>query len=519
MPTTGYKVLSKVQALRGRGGDTIYARANPEKVKVTETYEVEQNISVNPGRGPGVTPPAGRIEITVPYDGDQHFTRQAARDVQRAISGSPPSSGLRVVTGHLLLGQHELAGLPDGAQMRGQYGILPVAVPVSAADLSDGGLAADQHACAITYDYQPKYPEIIPAQIDIDMYDPDTLDFMDMADELQADSASENAYYAEVIAGMRDKGGFENMLMMAVTVTLELPFNGHGQPAPRLRRFSIDWPTITSMNTTTLEIEARQEEGNKPGRMNLPVRYNPVEHRLEWESVQMARPLTSKGGGRPRTRDYECMQMLLSIEHPGELYRTPKLKVRAEIEIPGYLMSGLEPRLFNAFGKEQERKPMLTTRVNVNGTLVVDDAFARRSFSPCHRIFFDDIVPDDMRISDIRNVLRGLRFDVFDEWSYKKDKNVPPDTDFPQWFLKARRSQGPDQMDLRISVEGSRHVLNRKQKKGDRHIETTQSKRSGQIRLSVLGRLPRDHQEVTREMNALQKALRDRYRPHQDSRR
>lgn len=519
MPTTGYKVFSKVPALRGRGDDTIYARANPEKVKVTETYEVEQNISVNPGHGPGGTPPAGRIEITVPYDGDRYFTRQAARDVERAISGSPPGSGQDVVTGHLLLGRHELAGLPEGAQMRGQYGVIPVAVPVSPAEIGDGGLAADRHACVIAHGYQPKYPEIIPAKIDIDMYDPDTLDFMNWVDGQQVDSAWENAYYTRAITDMRDKASFKNMLMMSIAVTLELPFNGRGQPMPLLRRFSIDWPTITSIDTTTLEIEVPQEEGKELKWTEVPVRYNPVERRLEWERVRMVRPRRSKGGGRPRTRDYECMQTLLSIEHPGELYRTSKLKVRAEIEIPGYLMSGLEPRFFNAFGKEQERRPRLTTHVNVNGTLVVDDAFAKRSFSPCHQIVFNDIVPDDMRISDIRNVLRNLRFQIQDEWSYKTDPDVPPDTDFPQWFLRAARSQGPDQLDLRISVEGSRHLLNRKQKKGDRHIETTQSKESGQIRLSVLGRLPRDHQEVTREMNALQKALRDRYRPHQDSRR
>lgn len=236
----------------------------------------------------------------------------------------------------------------------------------------------------------------------------------------------------------------------------------------------------------------------------------------------MGRAEEDVDGGSARTIDYESPPMRLLIGHPGELYRTPKLKVRAEIEVPGYLMSGLDPRLFGATGRElpritrmgQESLPALTTRVNIDGTLVIDDAFAKRYFSPHHNIVFDDIIPDEMRVTDIRNVLKSLGFsDIKEVW---EDKSDP---DAPQWFLRAVRRRGPDQMDLWIYVEGTRHILEREQIMGDSRVKTTASRASGQIRLHMLGRLPRDHQEMTREMNALQKALRDRYQYHMVSRR
>src|SRR5215472_15574878 len=67
----------------------IFARALPEKARVTETYEVDQVISVNPRRTRGKQH-AGRIEITIPYDGLHYFTRRAAKDVELARGGSRP---------------------------------------------------------------------------------------------------------------------------------------------------------------------------------------------------------------------------------------------------------------------------------------------------------------------------------------------------------------------------------------------------------------------------------------------
>jgi hypothetical protein len=502
----------------------IFARAVPEKAKVTETYEVDQVISVNPRRTQGKQH-AGRIEITVPYDGQRYFTRQAARDVERARGGSRPAADPEAIIGHLVLAEHDhVESLPAGVRMRAAYGVIPVAVPLPA----PAYLTAGRSSSVITHEYQPRYPELVPADLEIEVMDPDSLDYMSLAEAL-ADTPEDTGLYMKVVDRIRQKVAFENVLLIRMTVRLSLPHNPERPNIPHLkpvvRRVTIEWPTITSLSTTTLEAYGTLKRNGKiegPDWWPFPARYNPVGRRLEWELLGMGKADENGDGGRARTINYESPEMRLLIEHPGELYRTSQLKVSAEIEIPGYLMSGLEPRLFDAIGREVSRStetgsgplPVLATRITVNGTLVVDDAFAKRSFSPYHNIVFDDIIPDDMRVTDIKNVLKSLGFSDIDDTPI--DAAGP---DAPQWFLSAKRSRGPDEMDLWVYVEGTRHVLEREQIMGDSRVKTKGGRATGQIRLHMLGRLRRDHQEMTREMNALEKALRDRYQYHMASRR
>ena len=336
------------------GDGMIYARATPEKAKVTETYEVDQVISVNPQRRPGKQHP-GQIEITVPFDGLNYFKRQAVRDVERARGGSRPAGDPDATIGQLLLAEHDqVVSLPPGVRMRTEYGVLPITVPLPAtADLTAG-----RNSTVITHEYQPRYPGIVPAELEIDVMDPDDVDYMSLAEAL-ADNAEDTAFYASIIGEIRQKVSFQNMLMLRLTVHLALPLNPErpNQPrkAPVVKRISIDWPTITSLRTTTLEVYAGLERNGQqaegPEWREFPVRYNPVDRRLEWEVLRMARAEENKDGGRARTIDYQSPPMRLKIGHPGELYRTSELKVSAEIEIPGYLMSGLEPRLFDATGR------------------------------------------------------------------------------------------------------------------------------------------------------------------------
>jgi len=61
-------------------------------------------------------------------------------------------------------------------------------------------------------------------------------------------------------------------------------------------------------------------------------------------------------------------------------------------------------------------------------------------------------------------------------------------------------------------VEGEKYVLDREQIMGNNRIKISGSKESGRMRISVLGALAHDHFDLTREMNHLQQALRDRFR-------
>jgi hypothetical protein len=154
------------------------------------------------------------------------------------------------------------------------------------------------------------------------------------------------------------------------------------------------------------------------------------------------------------------------------------------------------------------------TRVSLDTTFYVADTFAKRDFRPYQQFVFDDVIPNDMRITDILTVLRNSKFEA----SRSDDPGNQVNPDAPQWLLTARRSQGPDTLFLLIAVEGEKYVLDRQQIMGDNRIKLTGSKETGRMRLSVLGTLPREHANLAREMTLLQQALRDRFRFQQTTR-
>ena len=84
MPAPANLVRARLGSWGGNADDRLYARATPEKVEIAETYSVTQEISKSPWSEPGT--PTGRIEMVIPYDGGDYFTRQAGRDVDRAVA-------------------------------------------------------------------------------------------------------------------------------------------------------------------------------------------------------------------------------------------------------------------------------------------------------------------------------------------------------------------------------------------------------------------------------------------------
>jgi hypothetical protein len=152
--------------------------------------------------------------------------------------------------------------------------------------------------------------------------------------------------------------------------------------------------------------------------------------------------------------------------------------------------------------------PKLITSVNVDTDFYVADIFAKRDFLPYQQFIFDDVIPNEMRITDISTVLRNAKFQV----EHKEHPGNRENPSSPKWLLSAHRLQGPDRLELLIAVEGEKYVLDREQIMGNNRIKISGSKESGRMRISVLGALAHDHFDLTREMNHLQQALRDRFR-------
>jgi hypothetical protein len=499
---------------RGNTDDRLYTRAVPEKVAITETYSVTQVIASNPDSKRGE--PAGRVEIVVPYDGGDHFTRQAVGDVERAIAARADGQPHTAIMGHLLIADHRRTDLYRSmGHQYSEVGVIPLEVPVTAADGTTARLTSDRLASLLSYDYTPMRPELDPVSLEVQLFDPDMLDvgrdwFLGAFD---VDPAA-------LLERLTRKAFFTNKLLLTITVRLTLPIKKGGLVKPVVKRVSIGWPTVTSIATTELVIITPDD--SKPGiavrdYQSWPIRYNPVARRLEWEDVVFLEPEELPDGLDDHDVDnriYRSAPMQLIIGHPGELFQEPQLTVHAEVEVPEYLLSGVEARLYGATGNRvtdgtSGPLPELTTHLNATATLQLDDAFADREFAPYHQVVFDRVEPGKPRIDDIVAELRNAQFDV-DPY-----KEVPGSTDDPgsqKWVLRARRPT--DSLGLTVAVEGKRQTV--EEHVGDQslvwHGET---RSSGWIKLSMRGELPRDHQELTRQMNQLQAALRERYRQQQ----
>jgi hypothetical protein len=514
MSTPKDRVRSAFGARRGRADDHLYARAMAEKAEITETYSVAQEISKSPSMkmgGQGI----GKIEIEIPYDGRDYVTRQAIDDVEHGIARHPADGERKAIVGHLLLTDYAKTDLRNIIERRNQAGVLPLAIPVISAE-GTLDLASDHQACIIGYDYRPDAPPVHPADLDIGLYDPDNLasNFY----ELDALTRLGETKPSKVIEKLRQEASFSSELLLKIEVRVSLPVKKrYRRLQPVVRRMSVGWPTITSLGTTRLYVLPHQSSAREdPELRRVPVRYNPVERRLEWEdSIPLRQSRESGDDGDAGVCIYYSEPMMLQIEHPGELFKREELEVNTEVEIQGYLLSGIEARLFDATGYKQNTQLNLITRLQICTKLYPADVFARRTFSPYHQFVFDDIVPSEMRITDIVTVLRNSGFEVPQPWSSPENNG----TQTPSWLVRARRSQGPDDLDLLVAVEGKHRIMSRDEVKAESMVKISGHKESGQLKISVLGLLPRDHKELTRQMNALQQALRDRFRFQQTSRR
>ena len=274
--------------------------------------------------------------------------------------------------------------------------------------------------------------------------------------------------------------------------------DGADGPA-RLARLSIGWPTITSLRTLRLHVADRL----------VPVRYDPVKKCLEWERICTFRKLKTQASSDVHI--YQTPAMLLDIQHPGELYKQQTLEACAEVEIPGYLLSGLTARLYDATGHPypDALQPKLMTRVRATAELTLNDAFAKRDFSPYQQLFFDEIIPDEMRMSDIETALKDRGFDIV--WREKHDPPRELLARTVNWFLVARRQKGPDIMELWIFVEGKNFETERETTVPGGGVIHKTTLQSGELRIFIRGTLPRNSKELTHEMNTLRRMLQERY--------
>jgi hypothetical protein len=461
-------------------GEDLYARAVVERVKIEERYSYRQEISLN-AHSEMVEQPTGKVEIKLPYDGYKYFTRKAYADITR-ILGRGHSEAVALV-GHLAFSGYSHTDLDSLLDLEETYGSYPIRVPIQVDGNSGkpGELIADRSTRIFSCDYRPQ-PDVVkvnPIYIHMDLLDPDS----------SGDSVRRGR---DMTAGeIMQQVSFRPELLLRMTVLLHVPAEPEEDvPADvaKVAKVTVGWPTITSLRDLSLKVHGKDH----------PVRYNPEGRCLEWSQVEMTSAPGSPAGG---LHTYTSGAMELSIPQPGELYQEQNVQGSVEVKIDR-LLSGVQARLFGPVGvMQRQRQPKLVTRVTTQFDLILDDAFAKRLLTTYQHLHFDEVVPTELRISDIKVALANRGFRVTD---------LGPENNTQGRWLRASRFEGADQMMLYLYVEGIPHRA-RRDSQVPGGVSYRSDLESGEIRIYVYGQLPRKSQSVTHEINALRRALRERF--------
>lgn len=506
----GFGLMHASVPLRNLTGEPIRARAWLSSARIEETYEYSQEISLNADVH-ATKEPTGLIKLTLPYDGEKYFTRQAYRDVISARRGGAGPTNEAII-GFLALTDYEATGLEDPLELQANYGTIPIQAPIPGPPDEAKQIIAGHSACALSQTYQPVAPKIVPIRLDIELDDPDTAESRDEAQpqpRYVASTSNLSAFQidrAVVIKKSPERQlDFVPDLWIRLAVRLDLP-RGLAQGAEaKVTRVFISWPTHTSLSSLTLRADGAPT-----------IRYNPEqEHEgckggLEWSGVSLlseeSEPIPEDTNNAQESEDdivtLSSREMLLSISNPGDLYKQEKLSGHIEVTV-NRLLSGMDARLYDATGRQcQPRRPelKLQSTVSTKFSLPLYDAFARRIMSPYQWLYFDEVIPSELRIDDIKMALRNRGF-----------RSVSLEGDNPEnCYIIADRVHGPDQLRLAIYVRGERYKARRERSvPGGMTYRTSVD--SGDLRIYVYGFLRAESKPVVREINALRRALHERF--------
>src|SRR6187399_2067112 len=255
---------------RGGGADSGFVRAEVESVTIAERYCYEQEISRNPTHG-RIADPTGHIELTVPYDGHDFFTRQACADV----SAQDDQGFDDALIGHLALNNYSGTNLGEVLSLSGSYGAVPIRVPVAGAGGPDA-LDSDEQACVISYDYapNPELPKVIPIEVRVELIDPDTVDLASLIEAVSTDDKK----IEHIPNRITQQVSFRQCLWLSLSVSISLPTRPSKELKPVVKRVSLDWPTITSLQALHVTVDQHVSER---------ITYNPVKRSIEWSDVPM----------------------------------------------------------------------------------------------------------------------------------------------------------------------------------------------------------------------------------------
>lgn len=474
---------------------TIFARALPSSICVTEQFTYYADVSGNPHTERRQIP-TGLIEVIVPYDGEKHFSRQAIRDVSRQLRQMPDTQRqkrIEVRIGHIGLTNHPRTDLEERLNLSFHHNILPLDIPVKGNGIqSSDDLRNDRHACQITYDYSPEWPESTPFKLTANLFDEEIIRqaLMGVEKEQQELTTTLETVAREVAQQV----GFSRSLIFTFDLELALPGRigrAKDDNPPMVACMALEWPVATSHRLVHLLV----------GREDRLVVYNPERGVIEWGDI----PFESRGKAEGTDLYvYRTPPINLLVDQPGELYRRDQLSGEVRIEIPR-LFSALHLAYFGAEGRKKDADMESRTILTTDLTLYLEDLFERKMFSPYQHLQFEGVVLDEMRVTDIVTLLEDQGF------TPHYQKLTAKRSGMQRYLVEGIRSEGPGQLVLWMLVEGSRSRTTRRKQIPGGQVFTTELE-TGNVVIYMRGQLRRDSARLVSVMNEIQTLLKERFR-------
>jgi hypothetical protein len=124
-------------------------------------------------------------------------------------------------------------------------------------------------------EYEPSdvddYP--VPVKVEVELFDPADVEIP--PDEFRAKPGKKKA--AAVSNKIVRQAAFSSELVLTMRIHLLWPRRSENKPTARIRRVSLEWPTITSLSPSSLRFSL--------GEQAVDVQYNPQAGSLEWVDV------------------------------------------------------------------------------------------------------------------------------------------------------------------------------------------------------------------------------------------
>jgi|GEM_PF-6875575 len=420
---------------------TIYARVQPQTIKVTEKYNFEINISSNPETKP-LDVPTGEIEVIIPYNGDNHFTELAIADIkQQRPNIWKKESNWAARIGYLAFSHHNDIKPTERTNLNLSERALPIDVPICGQGLvSEHDLVDTRYQCVVSESYTPPdLPIINPIDVQINIFDEESIvtndEFITVYEqdnniptkelfEVLKEFFKKDSNFlvnnpdltkediAEELANIIPKQDIlQDNLYLDLIVELSLPQHIKID-SPMLTRMAIEWPVTILDRSMILKIGTTST-------LDKSVIYIPEQGVIEWQNVELQQSTENSSGSN--LVKYNTKNMRLLIEHPGELYNKEELKGKVEIKIPQVLAwAGID--YFEANGQEGQIDIKQETIMTAELKLNLAYCFSRKMYYPYQHLQFEGVILDDMRIIDITTILKNMGFET---------KRIPVGTEDP----------------------------------------------------------------------------------------